>query len=112
MSSSSDAHERAKRLLTQSPRAMPLADALKHIRRRREKLLGTSGLPPDSIVAPEPMPVLDRPDAFAQTFWETRPAPRAKGEKKKPTAKSSTSKRGRPTKRNSPFTVIDGDRKD
>jgi hypothetical protein len=109
---SSDTHDRAKNLLAQSPRAMPLADALKHIRRRREKLLGTSALPPDSIAAPEPMQLLDSPDTFAQTFWETQPAPKAKGDKKKPAGKSSASKRGRPSKHESPFTVIDGDRKD
>lgn len=108
---SSDAHDRAKRLLAQSPRAMPLAEALTHIRRRRETLLGTSVLPPDSVAAPEPMPILDSPDAFAQSFWETRPAPKAKADKKK-SAKSSSPKRGRPTKRKSPFTVIDGDRKE
>jgi hypothetical protein len=58
------------------------------------------------------MPILDTPDAFAQTFWEARPAPKAKSEKKKPAAKSATPKRGRPSKHKSPFTVIDGDRKE
>lgn len=109
---SSDAHDRAKHLLSQSPRAMPLTEALTLIRRRREKLLGTSVLPPDSVAAPEPMPILDSPDAFAQSFWGTRPAPKAKTDNKKKSAKSSSPKRGRPTKRKSPFTVIDGDRKE
>jgi hypothetical protein len=58
---------------------------------------------------PDTAPVIDDPDRYGSEFWqrfiENRDADKTPGKKRPP------KKPGRPTKRPSPFTVIDGDDK-
>ena len=104
----------AARLLAASPRALPLAEAQEHIRRRRKQLLQSDPAPSTDFSQPETAPIVNNPDAFAAGFWQrmkakdTKPG-KTSGKKSKSKARDP---QARPTKRPSPFSVIDGGRED
>jgi hypothetical protein len=80
------------RVLATSPMAMPLEDALEHIRRRREKLLATpmttsSARAHEPNFAPAPMPILDAPATFAADFFTKGAKPLPDPPKPKPKVK-------------------------
>jgi hypothetical protein len=58
-------------LIGRTPGAQPIQKALASIKARREKLLDTDQpSQPTDFAAPEPLPVLDAPDEFAQGFFQ------------------------------------------
>jgi len=105
----------AARLLAASPSAMPLDEALEHIRARRAQLLCQPEVQPEPDFGPEPMPLITNPEQFAGNFWEKRklPGPNDEPPKPKPTAKPKKPRLGRRPVGDLPpaadrFTVIDG----
>jgi hypothetical protein len=95
----------AARLLAASPFAMSLEDALNQKRARQAALLSapaTVQKAESDFTAPEPMPVLDRPDEFASAFLAKRRPPGPDDEPPKPKSKRP---RGKPRGR---FEVFDG----
>ena len=58
-------------LIGRTPGAQPIRQALASIKARREKLPAIHQTPePHDFSAPEPMPILDDPDAYAKGFFE------------------------------------------
>jgi hypothetical protein len=115
--SGDDTRPLATRLLAASPFAMTIQDALAHIRERRAALL--SGPPPApagelDFAAPEPMPVLDRPEQFAAEFWRARKLPSPKDEPPKPKLARPRGRRprGELTPEHDRFRVVDGDKQE
>ena len=98
-----------KDILAKTPGANTRADAETFVAQRRAELLNnptTSTPPPQQADAPEPAPILENPERYAEDFWQRFVDKQNTG--KKP-AKKPRKKPGRPTKRPSPFTVIDGE---
>lgn len=65
----------ATRLLAQSPGAMPIEEALAHIKERRRKLTAAPAPKPEPNFAPAPMPVVDDPGTFAAAFFQRKASP-------------------------------------
>ena len=71
----------AAQLLAASRYAMPLQEALEHVRVRRGTLCSPPAAPEPDFSAPEatPLPIIDAPELFAAAFWNKRspakPAP-------------------------------------
>jgi|KBSSwiStaDraftv2_1062776.scaffolds.fasta_scaffold44592_2 hypothetical protein len=111
-----DGRTRAARLLAQTPFAMPRAEALTHIEDRRRTLLTRPAPRPATadadFTAPEPMPVIDAPDAFAAEFWRARKVPTATDEPPKlPTPKPRERRPVGDLKAgHKRFRVVDGDK--
>ena len=101
-------------IIAKTPGANVRADAEAFLNHRRTELLGAPAnvpQPPEPDAAPEPAPIIENPDRYAEDFWQRFVDKQNAGKKppKKPAQKSSRKKPGRPTKRPSPFTVIDGE---
>lgn len=101
-------------ILAKTPGANTRADAEEFAAKRRAELLGapvSTPQPPEPDIAPEQAPIIENPDRYAEDFWQRFVEKQNTGKKtaKKPAPKSSRKKPGRPTKRPSPFTVIDGE---
>jgi hypothetical protein len=80
-------------LIARSPAAQSRADALENIRRRRARLLTEPTKPDlDASIEPEPIPIVDAPETFAQEFWERQK------ERAKPPKKPTEKPKGKPTK--------------
>ncbi len=76
-------------LIGSTSAAQPLDQALENIRVRRRKLLRDAApQAADTAIVPEPIPVLDNPNAFATDFWQRKLAEKTKSE----------SPKGKPTK--------------
>jgi hypothetical protein len=109
----------AARLLAASPSAMPLEDALEHIRARRAQLLLAQPQSPPITedFGPKPMPIVEEPEKFAANFWDKRqlPGPTDEPPKPKPKPKSKRPPGRRPIGDLGPahdkFRVVDGDNK-
>lgn len=69
----------AARLLAGTRFAMPLQEALEHIRVRRAELSQSQYAPAPDLTAPEdmPHPLVDAPEFFAAEFWKRRAPPQA-----------------------------------
>jgi hypothetical protein len=107
-----DARALTARLIAQSPSAMLRADALAHIKERRNKLLAPAGASkptkPSEPGLPPPPDIAD-PTRYADDFWKARQPTRSAAPKKLKPAKP----RGRRPvgdrldERHDKFTVID-----
>lgn len=77
----------AAKLLAASSYAMPLADAIEHIRKRRSALAlpPSPAAPPDLVASSAvPLPIVDDPEQFAADFWKRRLMPEIQKTKLKP----------------------------
>jgi hypothetical protein len=66
-----DVRALAARLLAASRYAMPSEEARAHIAARRRQLLAAPEVPEPDF-SPEPLPIVDAPEAFADAFWQSR----------------------------------------
>lgn len=101
-------------IATRSPYLVPTAEADAAISNRVAGLLAPPSQPEANFTAPEPLPVLDRPDQFAAEFWRTRRTPGPNDDPPKPKPKKPRGRRpiGDLRPRHDRFRVVDGDKKD
>ena len=97
-------------LIAKTPGANTRAQAKAFLKMRRAEITAQPPAPPDLERRPqerEPAPVIDDPDRYGSEFWQRFVDKQNAG--KSPGKRRPPKKPGRPTKRPSPFTVIDGD---
>jgi hypothetical protein len=99
-------------LIAKTPGANTRTQAKAFLKMRRAEITAQPAIAPDLELRtqePEPAPIIDDADRYGSEFWQRFIDKQNAG--KPPDKKRSPKKPGRPTKRPSPFTVIDGDDK-
>lgn len=98
------------KLLAASRFAMPLQEALDHVRDRRAQLTASQPLPAPHLAASEemPYPIIDAPDKFAAAFWNKRANPPAPKPEPKPKKPRNPQKPTGPTPAHPTLRLIDG----
>jgi hypothetical protein len=103
-------------IIAKTPGANTRAQAKAFLKMRRAEITAQPPLPPERALQTlerEPAHVIDDADKYGTEFWQRFIDKQNAGKPagKSPSKKPSRKKPGRPTKRPSPFTVIDGDDK-
>jgi hypothetical protein len=103
-------------IIAKTPGANTRAKANAFLKMRRSEITAQSPLPTEretDTQQRDTAPIIDDADRFSSEFWERFIEKQNAGKSpgKSATKKPSPKKPGRPTKKPSPFTVIDGDEK-